>query len=35
MQDILMLTHYPSNAPISDTITIAREIQCAAAANPT
>ncbi len=29
-----MLTLYPSNAPISYTITIAREAQCAAAANP-
>ncbi|PXX39609.1 hypothetical protein NA66_1002740 [Burkholderia pyrrocinia] len=34
MQHILMLTLYPSNAPISYAITIAREGQCAAAANP-
>ncbi|MGW9760300.1 hypothetical protein BCO37747_04362 [Burkholderia contaminans] len=29
-----MLTLYPSNAPISYTITIGREVQRAAAANP-
>ncbi|VWB27955.1 hypothetical protein BLA13014_01044 [Burkholderia aenigmatica] len=34
MQDILMLTLYPSNAPISYTITIAHDAQRAAAANP-
>ncbi|CAB3971165.1 hypothetical protein BLA3211_06306 [Burkholderia aenigmatica] len=34
MQDILMLTLYPSNAPISYTITIAHAVQRAAAANP-